>query len=475
MAEADRPVVGVVLAAGKGTRMKSARPKVLHPVAGRPMLDWVLDALAASGCERSLVVVGHAADEVRAAIAPRGVETVVQAEQLGTGHAVLQIARAVEEEAVLLVVSADVPLVTAETLARLTEASRSGWGAMAVARLERPGSLGRVIAGSDGELERIVEAADASPAELEVDLVNAGLYALPAPAIFRYLEGVGTDNAKGEIYLTDALGRAAAAGERLALVELDDPHEAQGVNDRRELARVGRRMVSLHLERLALSGVTVLDPARTTVEPSVDVGRDAVLHPEVSLAGGTTVGEGCELKQGVWVRDSRIGDGVVIEPYSVLDGATVEAGARIGPFARLRPGARIGVEAKVGNFVEVKNSTLGRGAKASHLAYLGDATVGDGANIGAGTITCNYDGEAKHQTEIGDGAFIGSDTMLVAPVRVGREATTGAGSVISRDVPDGALAVERSAQRTVEGWRERRARTRRRATERDADDSERGD
>lgn len=460
MLESDRPVVGVVLAAGKGTRMKSARPKVLHAVAGRPMLQWVLDALETAGCERRLVVIGHGAEDVRAAIASRGVEPVEQSRQLGTGHAVAQAEPLIDRQSLLLVVSGDVPLVTAETLRRLVEAAASSWGAMAVARLERPGSLGRVVARSDGALERIVEAADASAEELGIDLVNAGLYVLPAPSIFRFLDRAGTDNAKGEIYLTEALGAAAAADERIALVELEDPHEAQGINDRRELAWVARRMVERHLERLALSGVTVLDPARTVVEPTVEIGRDTVLHADVSLTGSTSVGEGCELAQGVWARDSHLADAVVVEPYSVLDGATVESGARVGPFARLRPGAHIGGEAKVGNFVEIKNSTLARGAKASHLAYLGDASVGEGANIGAGTITCNYDGERKHPTEIGPGAFIGSDTMLVAPVKVGREATTGAGSVISRDVPDGALAVERSEQRTVEGWSERRRRRR---------------
>jgi bifunctional UDP-N-acetylglucosamine pyrophosphorylase/glucosamine-1-phosphate N-acetyltransferase len=449
--------VGVVLAAGKGTRMKSSRPKVLHEVAGRPMLDWVLDALDASGCDETLVVVGHGADEVRAHCAGRDVVWIEQTEQRGTGHALAQVEPALSKtgEAVLLVVSGDVPLVTAETLGRLSAAAERTWGAMAVSRLARPGSLGRVRS-RGGALERIVVAADASPEELAIDLVNAGLYALPAPEVFEFLRRVGSDNAKGEIYLTDALGDAAATGERLELVELADPGEAQGVNDRRELAWVAGRLNARHLERLALAGVTILDPARTVIEPTVEIGADTVIHPDVRLAGATVVGAGCVLHQGSWVRNSRIGDGVTLEPYCVLDGARVRSGARVGPFARLRPGTDLGEGVKVGNFVEIKNSRLEPGAKAGHLAYLGDAVVGEGANIGAGTITCNYDGRDKHRTEIGRGAFIGSDTMLVAPVKVGEGATTGAGSVITRDVPDGALAVERAEQRTVAGWLKRR-------------------
>lgn len=452
----NHEIVGVVLAAGKGTRMRSDLPKVLHPVAGRPMLHWVLDALEAAGCRRTLVVVGHGADAVRTACAGREIVWVEQRKQLGTGHALAQVEPEISGDATLLVVSGDVPAVSPATLAGLAAAARGNWGSMAVARLEDPRSLGRVAIGADGGLDRIIEAADATEEELELRTVNAGLYALPAPDVFARLAEVGADNAKGEIYLTDALGRAAAAGGRVELVDLEDPAEAWGVNDQIELARLHRLMIERHLGALALAGVTVLDPERTVIEPGVAVGSGTVVHPGVSLTGASEVGESCVLQQGVWARDSRIGAAASIEAYSVLDGASIAAGAKIGPFARLRPGAVVGAGAKVGNFVEIKNSTLGAGAKASHLAYLGDATVGDGANIGAGAITCNYDGEVKHRTEIGDGAFIGSDTMLVAPVRVGEGATTGAGSVISKDVPDGALAVERSPQRNIKGWAGRR-------------------
>jgi len=451
--------VAVVLAAGKGTRMKSERAKVLHEAGGRPLLAWALDAARAAGCARILAVVGHAAGEVRAAFSDAvDVTWIEQREQLGTGHALLQAEPHLTGEALALVLSGDVPLVRAETLGRLAEEAERGWGAMAVATLAEPGALGRVIADARGDLARIVEARDATRDELAIRRVNAGIYALPAPAIFGFLHRLSPDNDQGELYLTDAVTAAACAGHRVALVELEDPDEALGVNDRLELARVHRLLVARKLRALALGGATFLDPDTTALGPEVEVGRDSVVHASVTLSGATRIGQGVTIHAGAWIRDSTIGAGAVIEPYSVLDGAAVGAGCRVGPFARLRPGAVLGEKAKVGNFVEIKNSTLGAGAKANHLAYLGDATVGAGANIGAGAITCNYDGQAKHPTTIGERAFIGSDTMLVAPVEVGDNAVTAAGSVITQDVPAGALAVERTRQRNVPGWSKRRPR-----------------
>jgi bifunctional UDP-N-acetylglucosamine pyrophosphorylase/glucosamine-1-phosphate N-acetyltransferase len=448
----------VILAAGKGTRMKSDLPKVLHEAAGRPLLGWVLDAARAAGCERVAVVVGHGAEAVRARFAgDADVTWIEQREQLGTGHALAQAAAAVAGDALLLVLSGDVPLVRADTLGRLVEAAAAGWGAMAVATLDSPGSLGRVIGDGHG-LERIVEARDASAEELEVRRVNAGLYALPAPAIFDFLARLAPDNAQGELYLTDAVTAAARAGHRVALVELDDPREALGVNDRLELAGVHRRLVERRIGELAREGATFLDPPSTTVEAGVVVGPDTVVHGGAYLLGTTALGRGVVVHAGAWLRDAVVEDGASIEPYSVVDGARVGPGCRVGPFARLRPKTVLEAGAKVGNFVEVKASTLGPGAKANHLAYLGDANVGARANIGAGVVTCNYDGTTKHRTEIGPGAFVGSDTMLVAPVTIGTEATTAAGSVITKDVPDGALAVERSPQRNVPGWTGRRRR-----------------
>jgi len=451
----DRQVRAVVLAAGHGTRFRSSLPKVLHPVAGRPMLEWVLKAAGTAGCQDIMVVVGHGADAVRSAMAKEDLLWVVQAEQKGTGHALAQVEPQIDSPSVLLVLSGDVPLVSQETLDQLLAAASSSWAAMAVADLEEPGSLGRVLTATDGSLRAIVEAADASAEELEVRRVNAGLYALRAPEIFEFLSALEPDNAKGELYLTDALNAAAKQGRSIELVELADPSESFGVNTRADLAQAHRSLVRRHTDRLLESGVTVVDAGRTTIEASVSVGQDTVIHPGVTLLGATTIGKGCELHQGVWARDTSVGDRAQIAPYSVLDGAEIAADCQIGPFARVRPGAIIGKGAKVGNFVEIKNSELGEGVKANHLAYLGDTTVGEGSNIGAGVVTCNYDGQKKHATRIGRNVFIGSDTMLVAPVEVGDEAMTAAGSVVSKDVPAGSLAVERSTQRNLAGWAKR--------------------
>ncbi len=376
--------VAVVLAAGKGTRMRSRLPKVLHRAAGRPLLAWVLDAARAAGCRRLLVVVGHGAEQVRAAIGGDDLTWVVQAEQRGTGHALAQVAdRLGGGPARLLVLSGDVPLLSAATLERLLAAAGRGWGAMAVADLQQPGGLGRVVAragdGDDGSgelLERIVEAADATPAELELRTVNAGLYVLPAPEIFPYLAALTPANAQGELYLTRALTDAAAAGRRIELVRLADPREAQGVNDRRELAAVHRCLLDRHLEALMSSGVTVLEPSSTVIEPTVCVGADTILHPGVSLLGRTLVGSGCVLHQGAWVRDSRLGDQVTIEPYGVLDGAEIGSGCRVGAGARLAPAPRLlpGASGPAG----------GSGEEASGRADDGTDGV-DGANAtGAG-------------------------------------------------------------------------------------------
>lgn len=452
----ERRTVAIVLAAGKGTRMRSARPKVLHPVAGRPMLARVLAAARAAGCEQIGVVVGHQAAEVRAAFPEPDLVWLEQREQRGTGHALAQAAPLLGGPARVLVLSGDVPLVRPATLARLLDAAGGAFGALAVADLAAPGHLGRVLATAQGRLRQIVEARDADPATLAVHTVNAGIYALPAPAILDYLERLAPHNAQGELYLTDALSAAAADGHPIELLRLADASEALGINDRADLARVHRLLLDRHAAALAAAGVTLLEPARTSVEETVEIGEESVVHAAVTLLGATRIGRGVTVHTGAWIRDSEVADGAVVEPYSVLDGARIGPGCRVGPFARLRPGTVLEAGARVGNFVEVKNARLGAGAKANHLTYLGDAEVGPDANLGAGVVTCNYDGVAKHRTEIGAGAFVGSDTMLVAPVRVGAGATTGAGSVITRDVPDGALAVERAPTRVVPNWRRRR-------------------
>lgn len=445
------PRIAVVLAAGKGTRMRSALPKVLHEAAGRPLLAWVVDAARGAGCSKILIVVGHGAEQVQETIRGDDIGWVLQAEQRGTGHALAQVEPHVTGAATLLVLSGDVPLLATATIDRLATEAEAGWGSMATAELDDPGSLGRVITAPDGAFDRIVEARDATPGERAVRRINAGLYALPAPEIFGFLARLTTHNAQGELYLTDAVTNAARDGRPIRLVPLADPNEALGVNNRAELAQVHRLLVGRHLNALMESGVTILEPERTTIEPSVRIGPDTVIHPGVALLGRTEIGGGCVLHQGAWLRDSRIGEGVTIEPYSVLDGADVGDGCRVGPFARLRPASRLLRKAKVGNFVEVKSSVLGEGTKVGHLAYIGDARVGDGANVGAGVVTCNYDGVRKSPTEIGRGAFIGSDTMLVAPVRVGDGAMTAAGSVVTKNVPDGALAVGRVRQKNLAG------------------------
>jgi len=448
----SRPRIAVILAAGKGTRMKSSLPKVLHEAAGRPLLAWVIDAARAAGCQRILVVVGHGVERVRETIEGDDLGWVLQAEQRGTGHALAQAEAEIEGDATVLVLSGDVPLMNPATLDRLARDAEEGWGAMAVAEMDEPGSLGRVLVDESGSFQAIVEARDAVPDQLAVRRINAGLYALPAPDVFTYLRNLKAENAQGELYLTDAVTNAAKDGHPVRLVHLADPDEALGVNDRVELAKVHRLLLDRHLQALMKAGVTVLEPARTVIEPGVLVGEDTIIHPGVSLLGRTVVGRECVVHQGAWLRDTSVADGTIVEPYSVLDRAEVGEGCRVGPFARLRPAARLHSGSRVGNFVEVKNSEIGAGAKVNHLAYVGDATVGAGANLGAGVVTCNYDGVRKHPTEIGAGAFIGSDTMLVAPVKVGAGASTAAGSVVTRNVPDGALAVTRVRQKNLEGW-----------------------
>lgn len=446
-----RERIAVILAAGKGTRMRSSTPKVLHRVGGRPMIEWVVDAARQGGCTRILIVVGHGADEVRSQVSGEDIFWVHQKEQLGTGHALAQAEALVKGSALLLVLSGDVPLVSPTTLDALASSAAEGWGAMAVAELEEPGSLGRVIGQAD-RLERIVEASDASEEELACRLVNAGIYALPSE-IFDHLRTLRPENAKGEYYLTDALGAAVATGDSIRLFTLDDPAEAFGVNDRRDLARVHRTLLRRHLDTLMQQGVTILEPDRTTIEPTVCVGADTVIHPDVSLLGHTRVGDRVVLHQGAWLCDAEVADDVEIKPYTLLDNARVASHCTVGPFARLRPASVLLEGARVGNFVELKKTLLGARSKASHLTYLGDAEVAEDANIGAGVVTCNYDGVSKHRTDIGAGAFVGSDTMLVAPVKVGRGATTGAGSVITKDVPDEALAVGRARQRNIPEWK----------------------
>ncbi len=450
----------IVLGAGLGTRMKSRRPKVLHRVAGKPMLSYVLAAAAKLGVERPLVVVGHGAAEVEEEIGP-GVEYVRQTEQLGTGHAVLMAReRLAGRSGDLLVLYGDTPLLRAETLAQFTRFhQREGADASVLtAILPDPTGYGRIVREPETEdVLRIVEEKDASPVERTYREINTGIYCFALSRLLPVLDKLRPANAQGEYYLTDAIGLLREAGGKVVALAAGDPEEVQGVNSREQLAAVEAVVRREKNRALMASGVTLVDPASTFVDAEVEVGRDTVLLPGVWLEGRTKVGEECSVGPQVRLRDSELGDRVTVE-FSVLDRARVEEEVRIGPFAYLRPGAYVERSAKIGDFVEIKNSRVGVGSKVPHHSYVGDADIGEGVNIGAGTITCNYDGVRKHRTVIEDRCFVGANSNLVAPVRLGEGAYVASGSTITSDVPAGALGVARGRQRNVEEWAARRRR-----------------
>jgi len=453
----------VVLAAGKGTRMKSALPKVLHRVAGTPMIDYVLDAAARLSPRSTAVVVGHQAGALKAALAWRqDLTIVVQEPQLGTAHALLATEPVLGDAGgTLLLLSGDVPLLTPATLDALVRKHGDTGAALTVvtAVAARPDGYGRIVRTGEG-IARIVEQKDASPAEAAITEVNAGIYAFALAGLFDAVRSIAARNAQGEYYLPDLVALYRRRGLGVETMTVSDPDEVRGINSRGELAAAARAVRESKNADLMAGGVTLDDPATTYVGRDVQVGADTVIRPGVSLEGRTTIGEGCEIHSGVRIVDSRIGDRVTIHNHSVLTGVTVGEDASVGPFAHLRGEASVGRRAKVGNFVEMKKTALGEGSKAMHLAYLGDAEIGANVNIGAGTITCNYDGERKHVTKIEDGAFIGSDTQLVAPIVVGEGAYVGTGTTVRENVPPGALAVSAGKQRNIEGWVDRRKRRR---------------
>ena len=429
-------VAVVVLAAGKGTRMKSDLPKVLHPLAGRPMIRHVLDTVARLNPVRVGVVVGPGMEDVAAAAAPA--QTFVQTRQLGTGDAVRAAAAMLEGfDGDVIVLYGDTPLITSETMMRMVERQWADDNPAVGVLGFRPadtGAYGRLIANPAGDLEKIVEYLEASPAERAVGLCNAGLMVFDGRRMFELLDHIDANNAKGEYYLTDAVGLARARGYLCAVVEAPEA-EVMGVNCRAELAEA-EKLVQKRLRRAAMdNGATLIDPDTVYFSPDTRLGRDVVVGPSVFFGPGVVVADKVEIKA-----------------FCHLEGATVAEGATIGPYARLRPGAEVGAQAHVGNFVEIKNGKLGPGAKVNHLTYIGDATIGAKANIGAGTITCNYDGFAKSKTEIGAGAFIGSNSSLVAPVKIGDGAIVGAGSVVVKDVEADALTVARGRQQNYIGW-----------------------
>ena len=450
----------VILAAGKGTRMKSNLPKVLHRLAGRTLIEHVLHTARELQPASTVLVVGHGADEVQASLAGQdGLVFAVQAPQLGTGHALLQAAPALRgKTGSVLLLYADVPMLQPSTLSRLLETHRSAKAAATVltAEPDDPYGYGRIVRDERERISRIVEERDASSEVRAIKEVNSGIYVFQLEGLFESLNALATDNVQDEYYLTDLVAIYHEQGRTFETLCLDSADELRGVNSRVDLAELSRLMRARKTREVMLAGATLEDPATTLIDADVSIGMDTIVGQTVRLEGTTTIGERCRIHAGSRLTNARIGDDVTVLDYTVIVNSTVANGAVLGPFTHIRPDSSVGQRAHVGNFVELKKTSLGDGSKANHLAYLGDATIGSKVNIGAGTITCNYDGELKHPTIIEDGAFIGSDSQLVAPVRVGAGAYVAAGSSITHDVPADALALARARQETKIGWAARR-------------------
>jgi bifunctional UDP-N-acetylglucosamine pyrophosphorylase/glucosamine-1-phosphate N-acetyltransferase len=452
----NKPVHTIVLAAGQGTRMKSTLPKVLQPVGGKPMIVHVIEAAASAGVTQSHVVLGHGAEPVRAALETWLGEVphiAIQAQQLGTGHAVLQALPQVPDDAITVVLCGDVPLIAKETLRHLIDAVGQGL-AMVTVNLPIPRGYGRIVRDTSGRVVRIVEENDATAEEKQIHEVNTGLIAAPAKRLRAWLSQVRNDNAKGEYYLTDIVALAVRDGVDIATVTAHSPREVEGVNDPLQLARAERTYQRLRAEHYAREGLFLADPSRFDVRGTLRFGRDVHIDVGVVIEGEVELGDNVSIGPYCVLRNVKLGAGTRVDAYCVLDQSEAGRDNNIGPFARLRPGAKLADGVHIGNFVEIKKSTLGDGSKANHLAYIGDATVGARVNIGAGVITCNYDGANKHQTVIGDDAFIGTDSQLVAPVTIGEGAYIAAGSTIAKDAPAGALTICRSRDhKSITGWK----------------------
>jgi len=445
----------LVLAAGVGKRMRSSLPKVLQPLAGRPLLGHVLATARELAPRKVIVVHGHGAEAVREAFNGEPVEWVLQSEQLGTAHAVMQAMPRVSADADVLILYGDVPLMRAATLQRLLKAADGGL-ALLTAEPEDPAAYGRVVRDGAGRVAKIVEQRDASPAERAIREINAGFYALDAKRLSGWLKKIGNRNAQKEYYLTDLVSLAVGDKVPVAAVKTDDAWEAAGVNTPRELAALERRYQEIYSEKLLEAGVRLADPARVDVRGALECGREVAIDVNCIFEGKVKLGDGARIGPNCVLRNVTIGAGTEVRAFSHLDDAEVGARCVLGPYARLRPGASLADEVHIGNFVEVKASRVGAGSKANHLAYIGDSEVGANVNIGAGTITCNYDGANKHRTVIEDDCFIGSDATLVAPVRIARGSYIGAGSTISKDTPAGQLTVARAKQVSIPGWKPRK-------------------
>ena len=452
-----------IMAAGKGTRLKSKHPKVLHEVGGKPLLAHVVAAATkVVPAQDVYAIIGHEAERVREAVGGTGINFILQEEQRGTGHALMVAREALRPYDQVIVLSGDAPLITAQTISMIRDFHQSRKPAMTIltARLADPTGYGRVIrkgAKSD-EVQAIVEEKSANPAQKKITEINSGFYAFNVEPLYRHIDRLGTENPHGEFYLTDMAAVFRRNKERVCAVVASDPQEILGANTRTELVDIDQRLRMTKCQQLMDDGVTIFYPQTCVIDTDVEIGADTVIEPFVQLLGNTHIGSDCRIGSYSVIHSSVIGDSVVLRPGCVLSESRVEAGARLGPYSHLRPGSEIGEGAHVGNFVETKKIRLGKGSKANHLTYLGDAEIGENVNVGAGTITCNYDGVRKHKTVIEDGVFIGSDTTLVAPVRVGKGAYVGAASCITDDVPADALAIGRGRQIVKEGWaKEKRA------------------
>lgn len=442
----------IILAAGKGTRMRSELPKVLHPLAGKPMLVHVVEQAQRLKPSRTQIIVGHGADQVAAVVQPLGAECVTQAQQLGTGHAVAQAMPGVDDNAIVLVLYGDVPLVPAALMQQLADQAAHGDLAILTVTLDDSSGYGRIVRNETGHIQAIVEQKDASPAQLAIKEINTGILAAKASLLNGWLPRIKNHNAQGEIYLTDIVAMAADDGINICHFQPHFPQQTQGVNDRVQLADLERWHQRQLGDQLLRDGVQLADPGRFDLRGQLTAGKDVYIDINVIIEGQVTLGDGVHIGPNCHIKNANIGTGSKILANSVIDEAQVAAHCRVGPFARLRPGTILHDHAKVGNFVETKNTTVGQGSKANHFTYLGDTVLGEKVNIGAGTITCNYDGVNKFKTTIDDGAFIGSNSSLVAPVNIGAGATIGAGSTITKDVPDENLAIARGKQHNLATW-----------------------
>lgn len=442
----------IILAAGQGTRMNSSLPKVLHPIGGKPMLQHVIDSCQQLNLDSIGVIIGHGAEQVKQSVSANNISWVLQTEQKGTGHAVLQAVDLMSDNDVVIIAYGDVPLIKTETLEKLASKLNKSILTVLTTKLDNPFGYGRIIRDEASQIQYIVEEKDASSEEKNVTEVNTGFIAAKGVDLKRWLNQIKPNNAQGEYYLTDCIAMAVAEGGIVESVICENPLEVEGVNDRTQQAKLERAYQKEQAEKLMLAGVTLADPNRIDIRGTLSAGKDVFLDINTVIVGEVVLGNNVLIQPNCVIENAIIGDNSIVKANSIIESARIGNSCDVGPFARIRPGTVLHNEAKVGNFVEVKKSTIGHGSKVSHLSYIGDTTMGDDVNIGAGTITCNYDGANKFQTIIGDGVFIGSDTQLVAPVNIAKGSTIGAGSTITKDTPENELTLSRSKQNTIKGW-----------------------